>query len=244
LVTIDLLFQGFPGWSPTYGRLGWPSLTLITAKDKRVLFDTGHTGMLKSLVEKLSERRIDREGIDMLVLSHTHWDHVLGYHLFPNAEIVIGRKELEWALERKLDEVLSIPPNLPRQLAAYPKLKMIDGDTELLPGLTMIETPGHTPGHMSLVAETAKGKIVLAQDAVKYRSEFLTGKADQSIDGDASAASIERVASLADIVVPGHDRPFRVEGCRATYIGESKAEILVKSSPSLEEETIFTIGLR
>lgn len=243
-VTFDTLFQGFPGWSPTHGRLAWPSLALIKAGGKNVLFDTGHYGVHKLLLEKLAERGLSPSDIDVLVLSHSHWDHSLGFPLFPRAEVVIGERELEWALKANPAENTTVPLYVMEHIADCPRLKTLKGDTELLPGVTMIDTPGHTPGHMSMVMETAEGCVVMAQDAVKNRAEFLARRADQTLDAAATAASIERVASIANIVIPGHDRAFRVEGDRVTYTEDLRAEILAKISTSMEESAVFTICLK
>jgi N-acyl homoserine lactone hydrolase len=244
MASVDILMQGFPGWSPTHGRLAWPSLCLIRSEGKNVLFDTGHLGAHPILLERLAERGVGRAAVDMLLISHSHWDHSVGYPLFPNAEVVIGRRELEWALSVAPGENLSIPPFLMQHLAEDPRLRTVEDNTEVLSGVTMIDTPGHTPGHMSVVVSTAEGTMVLAQDAVKNRAEFLSRAVDQSMDSAASVASIERIAGIADVVVPGHDRAFRVRDGGVEYISELRAEILAKTSPDLGETTVFSIILR
>ncbi|MHB0871553.1 MAG: hypothetical protein ACYC66_16615 [Chloroflexota bacterium] len=74
---------------------------------------------------------------------------------------------LEHAGGKKLQpgESLAVPTHLMQHLADHPRLRTLEGNTELLPGVAMIDTPGHTPGHMSMVVTTEQGKVVLAQDA-------------------------------------------------------------------------------
>jgi N-acyl homoserine lactone hydrolase len=244
MVSYELLFQGFPGWSPTHGRLAWPSLPLIKAGGKNILFDTGHYGVHKLLLQKLADRGLNPSDIDLLVISHGHWDHSLGFPLFPRAEVVIGERELEWALKVNPAENTTVPLYVMEHIADCPRLRTLKGDTELMPGITMIDTPGHTPGHMSMVLETAEGCVVLAQDAVKNRAEFLARQADQTLDAAATSASIERVAAVANVVIPGHDRAFRVEQGRVTYTEELRVEILARISASMDEEAVFTICLK
>ncbi len=244
MASIDLLFQGFPGWSPDFGRLGWPSISLIRAGDRNVLFDTGHPGMHRLLLRRLADRGLSPDDVHMVVMSHSHWDHTLGLPLFPRAELVIGQVELEWALKVAPAEEPSVPGYLVQYLADQPRLTALRGDTELLPGVRMIDTPGHTPGHMSMLVETEEGTVAIAQDAVKNRAEFLARSADQTMDAAASAASIERIAAVARVVIPGHDRAFRLENGRPQYLAELKMEILIKSSPSMGEETVLAVTLR
>jgi hypothetical protein len=64
------------------------------------------------------------------------------------------------------------------------------------------------------------------------------------MDAAASSASIDRVASLAGVVIPGHDRTFRREGSRVVYLEELQMEILTLVSPSMEEQSVFTLTFR
>lgn len=244
MVAYEVLFQGFPGWSPTHGRLAWPSLALIRADGRNILFDTGHYGVHKMLLQRLADRGLAPSDIDILVLSHSHWDHSLGFPLFPRAEVVISRHELEWSVKVNPLEHPSVPVFLMERIAECERLRVLDGDSVLVPGVMMIDTPGHTPGHMSMILETGDGKVVMAQDGVKNRAEFIARRADQTMDARVSSASMERVASIADIVIPGHDRAFKVDGERAVYTEELRAEILAKVSPNMEESTVFSITLR
>ncbi len=243
MATVELLFEGFPGWSPTYGRIGWGSIALVRAGGTSVLFDTGHPGMHRLLLSRLAALKMSPGDIHMVVLSHSHWDHSLGFPLFPEAEVVIGARELDWALRQPPAENPSIPGYLMRHLAEHPRLRLLTGETELLPGVTMIDTPGHTPGHMSMLVSTADGLTAIAQDAIKNRAELLSRTAEQTLDAAASRGSIDRIAGLGGIIVPGHDRAFRLEGGRARYLGPLKVDIVAKTSPDLAEQTVFSISL-
>lgn len=244
MVNVDLLFQGLPLRTLNYGPLAFASIPLVRAGGKNVVVDTGGPGMHRPLLERLAERGVEPTDVDLLLLSHSHWDHCLGAPLFPNAEIVIGQRELEWALDQVPHRNPAVSTPLLRQLAGESRLRTIKGDTEILPGLTMIETPGHTPGHMAVVAQTEQGRVVIAQDALKNRVELVSRVGDMVVDAAASTASIERIAALADLVIPGHDRPFRLQDGRAVYVGEARLDVLARLSPHREDETVLSITLR
>src|SRR6266705_6180695 len=101
----------------------------------------------KNVLEHLADLDLGPEDIDLLVCTHFDVDHA-GYHdNFPLAEFIVQREHYELARSGH-----------PRYAAArahwdHPALRyrLIDGDTELLPGLTLIETSGHAPGQQSVL---------------------------------------------------------------------------------------------
>lgn len=92
--TIVLILPGFPGRS-NRGYLGWCSIVLIGG-GKRILFDTGSFGVRALLLEKLREVKCEPEDVDMVIISHCHWDHMVNYRLFPKAEYVISKEEWDY----------------------------------------------------------------------------------------------------------------------------------------------------
>jgi glyoxylase-like metal-dependent hydrolase (beta-lactamase superfamily II) len=80
-----------------------------------------------------------------------------------------------------------------------------DGD-EIVPGVTAMMTPGHTPGCCSYVVQQDDGsRWVLAGDAAKNRGELRTEEVQMSMDPAATARSLRRIKSVANRVLPGHD---------------------------------------
>ena len=123
----------------------------------------------KNVLEHLANLGLHPDDIDILVCTHFDVDHA-GYHdAFTKAELVVQRAHYELARSRH-----------PRFAAArahwdHPALqyRLIDGDTELLPGLTLIETSGHTPGHQSVLVHLPQtGPVLLAIDAVMMQRLF------------------------------------------------------------------------
>jgi len=111
------------------------------------------------------------EEIDLILLTHLHWDHAYHLEKFPNAKIYVSKRELEFALN-------PLPPFfysyenwqtglVPFFIPAIPRMIQIDmAPTKITEHISMIPTPGHCPGHMAVVVETQKGPYVFAGDAI------------------------------------------------------------------------------
>jgi N-acyl homoserine lactone hydrolase len=174
-----------------------------------MLFDTGGSGDRPTLLQRLGERGLSPESVRTIMLSHLHFDHVANVECFPNAEILVHEDELAYARRYGRDD-LAIPMFQVQGLLSCGRLKSVSGEPEISKGISLIRTPGHTGGHCSLVLETDHGPIVLAQDAVKHRGEILAGCPGEAFSIADATKSIQRILSIASIVVPGHDCALRL----------------------------------
>ena len=194
-----------PGSSLAFrgGFFGISSIVLVEAGGKRALFDVGHGVTRRMLVEALDARGLSPRDIDLLVFSHGHFDHVLNMDLFPDAPIMMGREERDY-----IDAIFAEDHVTPRYLPALlreRRVETIDGEAEILPGVVLFPTPGHSPGHVSLELRTEEGPAVLAADALKTAREATTGIPDMEIDPQKRGrASIAEVLRRGRIIVPGH----------------------------------------
>lgn len=123
------------------------------------LFDSGPEGLKKSL----AEIGLVPEDIDIVVITHLHFDHAANIGLFPNAQFIIQKKEWEYAkaplpIQRGvyLTELLS-------QLESY-DLVLADDGYEVTDGIKVICVPGHTKGQQAIVVNTRDGNYVIAGD--------------------------------------------------------------------------------
>jgi glyoxylase-like metal-dependent hydrolase (beta-lactamase superfamily II) len=201
-ITLDLLSDTFPGGTSA-GALGLSSSVLVRAENRKMVFDTGLHGVAGIVLANLKKLSVTPQEIDTVFLSHLHFDHVNNLQLYPNAEILVGKTEWESALANR-------DPYTPVEslyyIRDYRKFRLIEGDRkEILPGVTSLLTPGHSPGHCSLLMEVDGKRVVLAGDAVKNRVELQNERSDLCMDGAAATASIRRIKALADRVLPGHD---------------------------------------
>ena len=154
----DVIVEGEP----------WPGhLHVIEHPDGRILVDTGMIGSTPELDEEwhptIYPERIPREGIVAVVNTHLHFDHCGGNRLVPGVPIYVQRGELEAAREPDY----TVPEWVEFEGADYREL---DGEAEILPGVRVLPTPGHTPCHQSVLVDTDEGLVVVAGD-VAYRWE-------------------------------------------------------------------------
>jgi N-acyl homoserine lactone hydrolase len=204
---IDILLGGFPGRSER-GYLGWSGCYLVTTtKGERILFDTAGYNERAVVVAKLAERGISPESLDVVVLSHLHFDHAANWDVFPKAEIVVHERELAYAASPEADGAILRFHS--QALRVERRVRVVSGDEiALSPELTLLHVPGHTPGAIALAAEGA----ILCGDALKSRWD-LQGKLSPPWWNEAEAVrSIERLRTSGAVLYPGHDVPLELAG--------------------------------
>ncbi len=194
------------------GALGISSVVLVTTALGPLLFDTGHYGNRPALLRGLARHGLTPRDVPRVMLSHLHWDHSLNVDLFPDAEILVSRRELEYA-RAPHPEDMYLPWGILEELQRH-RVTELQGPTGLGPGLSAFPAPGHTPGLYALALETAaRGRVVLASDAIKYPKEVMIGVGDLVLDTvAASRASIAAILAQADRIVPGHFVEMRKVG--------------------------------
>lgn len=158
---------------------------------------------------RLAELGLRAADIDILVLTHTHFDHAGNTADFSASEIVIHRDAHAYGIERGRQ---GLPGGIPEHGAdgAPLRYRLIDGDDELAPGLRLLATPGHAAGHLSLsILLPETGPVILAIDAIYSR--FNRDHANYRIGADPELGrrSAERLIALAEtegaLLIYGHD---------------------------------------
>ena len=96
---------------------------------------------------------------------------------------------------------------------------MGEGST-LIPGVEVVELPGHSPCCIGLLVDTAEGGVLLASDAIQTAGVARAGRNPIVFwDADQADRSVRRARDLADVIYPGHDQPFRhVRGQDVEYL--------------------------
>ncbi len=201
---------------------------LIKSKNQNILVDTGISqdelacrkisGPTRE--EMLSRLNLRPEDIDTVIVSHLHGDHFAEPEIYTKANFYVQRKEVEfWSGEVQGFAYVNKPDFLHGksavQLAAFNKLnfdervKFLDGDSEIYPGITTILTAGHTPGHQAIKVETSRGPVLLCVDfADAYRNltdRLPVGAYTNLVEWLAGCSRIERMRLPQECLIPGHD---------------------------------------
>jgi N-acyl homoserine lactone hydrolase len=143
-----------------------------------------------------------------VILSHMHWDHAGGCKFFSQATFVVQRAEYRFALYP--DRAFS-KPYVRHLFEGMSKLDLREGDGEVVPGVWVVSSPGHTPGHQSVLASLPEsGKILLACDVINTWSNIdLETPGGLTWNAAVALESIRRLVQLAKrenaTLVPGHD---------------------------------------
>ena len=147
--------------------------------------------------------------IDMVVLSHAHWDHIQNADLFSRARLLVHENEPAYAESPGPDDHAT--PPWTGFLLGHLGIRTVGDGEPVAPGVHTMHLPGHTAGSLGLLVETPGGRHLLTGDAVPGAAALRRGRCSAvHHDTGQARASVARVAALADVVWPGHDRPFAV----------------------------------
>ncbi|OLL28205.1 MBL fold metallo-hydrolase [Burkholderia sp. SRS-W-2-2016] len=191
---------------------------LVNTGSKLVLIDAGAGSLYGDccgrLIEHLRAAGYRPEQVDEIYLTHMHMDHIGGVSangkaLFPNAVLHANRVEAGYWLnaENKAKAPAFLAPFFDDAVAAVApyqaahRFQTFAGDTEVVPGITAIQTPGHTPGHVSYVVKRNGQTLIVWGDivhvaALQLREPEITVK----YDSDAGAAKQARKRVFDDAV--------------------------------------------
>jgi len=189
---------------------GFSSAAIAAAKEP------GYTGPLLGqaipVTDALAQIGVRPEDVRYLVATHFDPDHAGGTDLFPNAEIVVQQAHYDAAKSGQHQRYQMTRTHWDIDGLHY---RFINGDTELLPGIELIESSGHAPGHQSLLVRLPEtGPVLLAIDAItRNPGDMLPEeRPDNPMDVDSAAArvSVRKLTDLADregvtLIVYGHD---------------------------------------
>jgi glyoxylase-like metal-dependent hydrolase (beta-lactamase superfamily II) len=181
MTSVHLLHAGYTGERTA------SSIVLVRDGDALIVSDPGMVASRSLILDPLRDLGVAPDGVTHVFLSHHHPDHTVNIALFPNAEVVDF-----WA-RYKDDLWLDMP-----------------GDGyHLSPNAQLWLTPGHSGEDASLIVEADDG--VYAMTHLWWHADRTPERDPYCEDQAAIVVGRERVLGVADVVVPGHGGPFRVE---------------------------------
>jgi N-acyl homoserine lactone hydrolase len=187
---------------------------VVTYPGGAALVDTGVGGprewlddwrvVNRSVAEALAELGMSVGDIDLVVNTHLHFDHCGQNAVFPHAPVYVQRAELARA-ERESRELYDWFGFM------NARFELLDGDDEIVPGLTVVATPGHTEGHQCVVVS---GTDLLIGDAAYNHAIYADPARGERLSGQASDVGAWR-ESLARLRVLA---PERIHFCHDTEL--------------------------
>ncbi|MBK6562751.1 MBL fold metallo-hydrolase [Candidatus Amarobacter glycogenicus] len=205
-----------------------PMLTFVIGSvGKTILVDTGigptigslgragYGGTVGLLPQGLARTGIDPATVDAVVFTHLHADHI-GWNVtdrngelvptFPNAEYIVSKSEWAfWSATQSRDIARCV-----RSIEERGQLRSVEDGFEPAPGVQMIATPGHTPGHASILVTADGSGCVIVGDAAHHPAEFEDPTLQPPYDSDPAMARetrlglAERVEAEGLLVAGGH----------------------------------------
>jgi len=159
------------------------NLGLLDDGARLILLDTGygadtHAGRTGHMLEELERSGHGREAVDLVVFTHGHGDHIKGstaQHgsrrepVFPRARYLLARADFAWfagpGRTPEFDEHVGT-------LHALGRLDLFDAPCTLAPGVSLLPTPGHSPGHTSVLIESEGESVLFLGDVCHHPLHF------------------------------------------------------------------------
>jgi len=161
----------------------------------------------EELKSQLKRYRVDPQEVSWIFLTHLHYDHSTGVHLFPNARVVVSKRGFLEALSSP-----GGPSSIPRDfmeglIEGWPqRLLLAEDEKEIVPGISTFWIGGHSPCSQAICVNTSKGMAVFSGDTIyTYRNleDNIPIGAPYSLVQCIEA--MERIKKRATIILPGHD---------------------------------------
>lgn len=225
---LDLLLPGFT-IGIDQGNPAFCGVTLVRST-KTILVDVSHNGRRALLLQELKRRGLRPQDIDLVVLTHAHWDHALNIDLFPNAEVLIHERERSYA--QAPDPRDWATASYTGMILERHRLREVRDGDEIDAGVRILDTPGHTPGSIALLVDAEGGTAAITGDALPNARSALQGMPYLVFDDPVEAReSITKIRAHATTIYPGHDRPFRLDGEALSYLGPGAIHITAQLEP-------------
>jgi N-acyl homoserine lactone hydrolase len=228
------------------GGIAFCAITLIEGTDasgqpRRILVDTGSSGRLGALTDALERRGLAPTDIDAVVLTHAHWDHMQILDPFAHAPFHLHPAELDYIKNPHAGDQAT--PRWTRAVLDRYDVRPVTGGTELMPGVSIVEAPGHSAGTIAVAVQTADGVAVVTGDAIQSANVATSGRNALVFWNEAQAnASVARLVEMADVIHPGHDLSFRLSASGAVEYTDTVNLTITGMAPDTPGLTLLPPG--
>jgi N-acyl homoserine lactone hydrolase len=190
-----------------------------TGDGRNILIDSGLPELIpeeasdfenrQDVIEQLARIGLQPDAIGVVISTHYDVDHAGRHAAFTKAQYVVQRAHHLDAAENPRYAAIRSQWDQPME-----RVRLVDGDTALLPGLELIETSGHVPGHQSVLVQLPKtGAVLLTVDAVPFAESFTREQQDTATSPDAEAIRASTIKLLDRVereqialVIFGHEQ--------------------------------------
>jgi N-acyl homoserine lactone hydrolase len=186
------------------------SCYLVKHGNDYLVWDTGNptasgsapapTAPKSSLVEQLAQLHVLPEQITFVAISHYHGDHTGQVASFPAATLLIGKADWDALNDAKPNAAIN-PANFAHWISGGGKVEPVSGDRDVFGdgSVIMLNTPGHTPGHHSLLVKLKeKGNVLITGDLAHFHENYdINGVPTFNTSRADTLASLDRFKQLA-----------------------------------------------
>jgi len=200
-------------------------LWFIEGPQTKILIDTGRASLVSAfpqvevepiqpLEDGLGKFGLEPADIELIILTHLHYDHVELAHKYPRAKFIVQKAELDFALNPRGVMAGTV---YKKELFDGLNFEVIEGDNKIISGVEVFLTPGHTPGGQSVGIQTKEGLAVITGFCCIHENfeppEQLKGTMPIITPGIHMNVceldeSMLRVKQIGNIIVPVHDADF------------------------------------
>jgi glyoxylase-like metal-dependent hydrolase (beta-lactamase superfamily II) len=204
---------------------GWRYMVncyLVTTPRRSILIDTGcgapslafpgFLGAGGALRERLAAHGVRPEDVDVVLITHVHPDHVGGVldetgtsAAFPRARYLVSRVDCETWRRRDVQDAFPFPyiGDTLEPLMDLGVVDLVDGEHSVGEGLTLLPTPGHTPGHHSVLITSGRETALIAGDPWLHPAQITEPGWESAFDMDAAQAVRTRSALTERVAAEG-----------------------------------------